>query len=262
MSNEERNSPEDFELFGTPAEDNLKEVLSRGGHKWSNKTTGLLGIALLVVASASAGAWYGHRTATTTPASAFAAAFGARAGGFGGGTGSGGASGSFPSGGFGGRGVSGTVSSVNGDKVTVTIDNRSTTTLSSAKVGDAVTVRSTSGDGAAPLPLPTTSAAPSSSTSGSAKSSSGSKNGKATATAKPTLSPGAQGGFGPGGAGGPGGGGFNNPAFTACLKENGVTISAGSRPDRNDPKMAAALQACLAKLGGFPRPSGAPTTNP
>jgi len=70
-----------------------------------------------------------------------------------------------------------------------------------------------------------------------------------------------------GAAGNGGGGRFNNPAFTACLAKNGVTFTAGTRPDRTDPKVAAALQACASTLGlpsgggaGVPRP--APTTTP
>jgi hypothetical protein len=34
------------------------------------------------------------------------------------------------------------------------------------------------------------------------------------------------------------------------LAKNGVTFTPGTRPDRTDPKVAAALQACLSTLGG------------
>jgi hypothetical protein len=34
------------------------------------------------------------------------------------------------------------------------------------------------------------------------------------------------------------------------LAKNGVTLAPGTRPDRTDPKVAAALQACLSTLGG------------
>ena len=103
--------------------------------------------------------------------------------------------------------------------------------------------------------------------SGVAKGSTGkstTKGSTGTPTVRPTMNSGSPRAFG---AGGGGGGGFNNPAFTSCLKDNGVVLTPGTRPDRADPKIAAALQTCFAKLGGgFPRgggaPSGAPSTNP
>ena len=262
MNNPENNAPEEFDLFGTPADDNLKEVLAHRSYKWANKTTVALGVALLIASSASVGAWYGHRTSSSNSGAASFAAFSSRLAGLGGG------GANLPSGGFGGgggRGVSGTVNSVSGDKVTITIDNRGSSSLANAKTGDSVTVRASGNGNGVATPI----VAPSPSASDKAKSPTkkSSQGGSPTATARPTLSSGTQRPFAGGGAGGPGGGpGFNNPEFTACLKANGVTITAGARPDRNDPKFAAALQACVAKLGGgMPgggAPTGAPNSNP
>ena len=276
MSKENQNANEEFELFGTPAEDNLKELLAKGAYKWTNKATGVLAIFLIVVASASAGAWYGHRQASNSSStlgsgrafSNFRAAGGFA--GFSGGAPSGAsasAAAGFSGGGFGGRGVSGTVDSVKGNTITVTVSNLSATNLASTKAGDKVTVRASNGaagfgggnfagtgntgnNTAAPLVAP--SGAPSPGTK-SSRNTSRSASGT-TPQGQPTLPAGAapQGGGqgrGFGGGGGGGGGGFNNPAFTSCLKDNGVTLAPGARPDRSDPKLAAALQACFSKLG-------------
>lgn len=292
MSNKEINPEnENFELFGTPAEDNLKEVLARGAYKWTNKTTGVLAIFLLVVSSASAGAWYGHRQAgsgVSSAASTARAFAGFRNGGGASGLASGlpgGTTGGFGGGNFpGGRGTSATITSVKGNSVTLTVENLSSSNLASAKAGDKVTVRASNGGGngfgagGAAQPLVAPSSGASASTSGKKSKKSGSTT---TPSGKPTLgaatSPqdgGGQGGGGQGGGGGGGQGGargaFNNPEFTACLKDQGVTIAPGSRPDRSDTKVAAALQACFSKLGisgpgggnggGAPRP--APTSTP
>jgi len=291
MSNKKNNAEEEnFELFGESKDDNLKELLARGAYKWTNKTTGVLAIFLLIVASASAGAWYGHRQATNSVASTATRAFSAfRSGGgfaaFGGGTGAaaggtGAAAGGFGGSTFGGRGVSATVASVKGNTVTLTVTNLSSTTLATAKAGDRVTVRvsgaggfgagtsgATGGFGAttgglgANTPaaggsaqLPSTGASTGSSTRGtkgaggtSTAGTTGSGAGTAGATGGTRTGGTRTGGFGGGGAGG---GLFSNPAFSSCLKDNGVTITPGTRPDRTDPKVAAALQTCFAKLGG------------
>ena len=51
MSNE-------FDIFAAAEEDNLQEILDKGSYKWTNKFTIVASIILLVVGSASIGAWY------------------------------------------------------------------------------------------------------------------------------------------------------------------------------------------------------------
>jgi hypothetical protein len=46
-----------------------------------------------------------------------------------------------------------------------------------------------------------------------------------------------------------GGGRFSNPAFSDCLAKAGVTFAPGTRPDRTDPKVAAAIASCASTLG-------------
>jgi len=74
-------------------------------------------------------------------------------------------------------------------------------------------------------------------------------------TSKPTIAAGGRGQGQPGG----GGGLFNNPELVACLAKEGVVIEAGSRPDRTDPKIAAAMQKCFTAAGvGGPGAPGGP----
>jgi len=243
-------STPDFDLFGVPDEDNLKEQLAKGTFQWTNKYTRILAIVLVLVGCLSAGAVYGHYEATKSSSgglttgnfaslrSAFASAGGASAL-----AGASGASG-FAGGGFGGggfsRGTAGTVAKVSGNTVTITLTATPTTPI---KVGDNVTVRGATGGAAGGV----TGGAPGASASGSA---SGSSTGTSAGT-----SAGAPAGAGTsagaprtGGAGGAGGR-FSNPAFTACLAKAGVTFTAGTRPDFTDPKVAAAIQSCATSLG-------------
>ena len=89
---------------------------------------------------------------------------------------------------------------------------------------------------------------------------SGTTSSKSTATQKPAV----------GGATG-GRGFFNDPTIQACLTKEGVSLTPGVRPDRTDPKVAAAFAKCLPGFGsgggsgggfGGDRPSGAPTPAP
>ncbi len=273
MNNEANNDLPSFDLFAPPVDDHLKEELAKGKYQWTNKYTRVLAGAVVVVGLLSVGAWYGHHSATATSAtglslnrSAFAA------GGFGGGgfatgrtrgTGSGSASAGTAisgGGGFGGGGprVTGTVSKVANGEVTIKLDDP--TQASSLKAGDTTRVTNTSGFGApaggAPqVPNPTSSSSSSKTTSKSTVKSPNSTTG-VTGSSRPTVG----GTVGGTGSGRPGGG-FNNPELTACLAKEGVTLTPGTRPDRTDPKIAAAFQKCLpAGFGGGQRSgaSGAP----
>ena len=257
MSNNNLTPEPEFDLFAPPEDDHLAEQLAKGTFQWTNKTTKILAVVLLFVATLSGGAWYGHHTATTSASTAlgnFASLRGSfRAGGLTAGTAStgsaigGGAAGASGFGGF-SRGTAGTVTSINGKSVTITFSQDPTTPLAK---GDNVTVRASAGGfggsaaaGASTSQIPTPT---STSASGSTKKS-------GTTTKSSTIPSGAPstGGRGFGG----GGGGFNNPAFTACLAKAGVTLAPGTRPDRTDPKVAAALQSCFSTLG-IQRPGGA-----
>ena len=251
MSNQNQ-SPEEFDLFAPNTEDDLHEVLAKGSYKWTNKYTAIFAIALVVVTSASAGIWYGHRSTSTNSAFGAASAFN-RSGrsGFGGigASASASATGALPgasgfaAGGFGGgRGTPGTITSVKGKTVTITLDSDPTPPLST---GDSVSVRNSSGGQTTPITRNSSAATPGS-TSGTAP--------KTGATPAPSITGAPQ-------AGGRGGGFANNPALEACLAKAGVSITPGQRIDRTDPKVAAAMQTCFSSVGGGfgARPSGAPT---
>ena len=263
----------EFDLFAPPEDDHLQEQLAKGSFQWTNKTTKVLSVVLLFVATLAGGAWYGHHTATSSTSSTlagFASLRGQlRSGGFGGATASsgtaiGGAAGASGFGGF-SRGTPATVTSINGKTVTITLTQDPTTPLAK---GDNITVRSLAGGfaGAAPgatngsvsgqVPSSTPSKGSTTSKTTTSKSTTSGGTSRSGATAGGTSSGAPSGGraFG-GGAGG--GGFFNNPAFTACLAKQGVTIAPGARPDRTDPKVAAALQSCFSTLG-IQRPGGAP----
>jgi hypothetical protein len=253
MSNE-TNTPDStpaFDLFGLPDEDNLKEQLAKGSFQWTNKYTRILAIVLVLMGCLSAGAVYGHYSATKATSaggltagnlSSLRAAFG---GGGGGGGGSG-AAGAGAAGGFGGggfsRGTAGTVTKVSGTTVTITLTATPTTPI---KAGDNVTVRGATAAGAAGGfgGAAASGSAPGSSAGSSAGTSAGAPGGAGTASGATSGTPRA------GGAGGAGGGRFSNPAFTACLAKAGVTFTAGTRPDFTDPKVAAAIQSCATSLG-------------
>jgi hypothetical protein len=240
----------DFDLFAAPVDDHLAEQLAKGSFEWTNKWTRVLMAAVLVVGCLSLGAWYGHRSATSSSgvsANGFASLRSGFAGRGGFGTGAGAAA-ALPGGGGGGgfnRGTPAQISKVTGNKVEITLSGSST-----LKVGDSITVRAVTGGfggaaGSAPS-IPTTT------NKGSSKS-------KTTTTTKPSI-----GGSAPAVGGAPGGGqgrgGFNNPELTACLKKEGVVTAEGARPDRTDAKVAAALQKCFAAVGGGfgGAPGGAP----
>jgi len=262
MNNENNN---EFDLFAPPVDDNLKEELAKGQHQWTNKYTKVLAGAVLVVTLLSAGAWYGHHSAvsaTTNNIAGLRSAFGG--GGFGGGFGSGaGASGAASAatggfagggGGFGGVRITGKISKVSGATVTVTLDDP--TQGASLKAGDTARVTDTAGfGGGAPGSTGAASGTPQVGGAPAATGrtrSSGSPSTKVPTTggAVPSGRPAIAGGGAPSGGGGGGRGAFNNPAFTDCLTKEGVTLTPGTRPDRTDPKVAAALQKCFATLGG------------
>ena len=214
MNNENNN---EFDLFAPPVDDHLKEELAKGQHQWTNKYTKVLAGAVLVVTLLSAGAWYGHHSAvsaTTNNIAGLRSAFG----------------------GGGGAGARGAASAVPGDTARVT---------DTAGFGGAV-----SGAPGAASGTPQVGGAPAA--TGRTRSS-GSPSTKAPTTggAVPSGRPAVAGGGAPGGGGGGAGrGAFNNPAFTDCMTKEGVTLAPGTRPDRTDPKVAAALQKCFATLGG------------
>ncbi len=248
-SNEMNNSDQEFDLFAKDVDDNLQEQLAKGTYKWTNKYTAVLGVLVIVTASVSGGIWYGNKHAGSSANSALAgfasrvrgAGGAAAAGGFGAATGAAGAAGAAGfagAGGFGGGArITGTVSKVNGTTVTITLDAPPSTPIA---VGDSLSVRATGAGGAA-------GGAPAGA-GGAAASGGAPVAGGAPAT---TGAAGAPAGAGPAGVPGAGGGGgrFNNPAFIACLAKNGVTLAAGTPPDRTDPKVAAAMQACISTLG-------------
>jgi hypothetical protein len=245
----------EFDLFAPNTEDNLHEVLAKGSYKWTNKFTAIFAAILVIVSSASAGIWYGHRSASSTgtglSASGSFSRSGFTRGSFGGSaSGASGSSGAaaFGGGGFGGTRVSGTVASVKGNTITVTADSDPSSTV---KAGDSVSVRVSGGGAAAPHGVPKSSTQ---GTPSSTKSSSSSSTSTATSTPRPQAS----------GGTGRGGGFTSNPDFVACLKKNGVTVVQGQRLDRTDPKVSAALQSCFSTLGGGfgGRPTSGSTPNP
>jgi len=268
------NENEEFDLFATEVEDNLQETLAKGSYKWTNKYTAILGALVIVTGAVSGGIWYGNKHSTTSNAiNGIASRIrGAAAGGaF---TGAAGAAGGFDpaaaaAGGFGGGSrISGTVTKVNGTTVTITLDAAPATPIAS---GDVVSIRATSAAGAAPAAGAVTGSAATGS-AGSSKATNGSKKSGASAAGGTTSTKPTIGGVAPSGApraGGGGGGRFSNPAFTDCLAKAGVTLAPGARPDRTDPKVAAALTSCASTLGlgaGGGAPGGgtrpAPTATP
>jgi hypothetical protein len=247
-----------FDLFATEVEDNLKEELAKGTFQWTNKYTKGLGVLLIVTGLLSGGAWYGHYEATKSSSvsgiSSFAslrAAFGG--GGFGGGTGTGTgtAAAAAAAGGFGGFGggtrITGTIKSVKGSTVTITLDDP--TQASSLAAGDAARVTDTSGTtagGGGTAASGGTAAAGGGGAGAPAPVTSKASSAAGTSTTGTTRTPGTTGGTGRGG------GAFSNPKLTACLTKAGITLTAGARPNFQDPATAAALQACFAQLGITP----------
>ena len=258
-----------FDLFATEVEDNLKEELAKGTFQWTNKYTKGLGVLLIATALVSSGIWYGHyedsKTKTTSGSSAFAslrAAFASGGfGGFGGGSGgstgttgssaSGGSAGGF--GGFGGTRVSATITSIKGSTVTLTLDDP--TTASSLTAGDQARLTD-SGTVAAPGGA-STGGAPSGASTSASTSGSGttSAKGSTTTSSASGSAPAAGSGNASGGSGsgsGRAGGLFSNPKLTACLTKAGVKLTAGSRPNFQDPNTITALRTCFTQLGITP----------
>ena len=243
-----------FDLFATEVEDNLKEELAKGTFQWTNKYTKGLVILFAIVGLLSVGTWYGHYEATKTTSTAGASAFASLRAAFGGGTGTGTGTGSAAAaaggfGGFSGGGtrITGTIKSVNGSTVTITLDDP--TQASSLTAGDASRITDT---GAAGSATGGTTAggttAGGSSTTGATSNSGAPKSGSTTATTPAPAVSGAP----STGTGRRAGGAVSNPALTACLKKAGITLSAGARPNFQDPATATALQDCFTQLGITP----------
>ena len=216
-----------FDLFATEVEDNLKEELAKGTFQWTNKYTKVLGTLFVIVGLLSVGTWYGHYEAGKSTAGAGASSFASLRASFGGGGGAAGAAaGGF--GGFGGGGggtrITGTIKSVQGSTVTITLDDP--TQSSSLTSGDAARITDT-GAGAAGGTTP-----------------SGTTAGGTTAPVPGVSAPTR--------TGGTRGGAFSDPKLIACLTKAGITIAAGARPDFQDPATAAAMQTCFAQLGITP----------
>jgi len=263
MSNESKdmnNSDKDFDLFAQDVDDNLEEQLAKGSYRWTNKYTAALSVLVLISASLSGGIWYGNKHASSSASNSLAGFASRIRGAAAGGAFTGaadpaalaaGAAGAATAGGFagaagvgglgGGARITGTVTKVSGTSVTINLDAAPTTPIAT---GDSVSVRATGGGAAAGAP------ATGSGTTATRKKGTAATGTTGTSTAtKPTVGGAAAGPAGaPQGAGG-GGGRFNNPEFLACLTKNGVTLDPGTRPDRTDPKIAAALQTCASTLG-------------
>ncbi|MEN9736420.1 MAG: hypothetical protein RL129_1131 [Actinomycetota bacterium] len=212
--------------------DDLKELLAKSSHKFTNKYTKVLGLLAIGVWLISVGAWYGSHSAANSNQSNSAANFSSLRSSNGASSG-----GSNFGGGFGGVRASGEVLKVNGSEITIKLDD--STQAGNFKVGDSSRVTNTSGN-SGNTGNPTKAAAPNSSKSPNVK-----------ASAKPSISSSGnnrqRGGF------------FSDPKIQACLKKAGVDVTSGTRPDRSDPKVVAALQKCLPNFGqGGVRPSTTP----
>ena len=261
MNDESTPDTPKFDLFATEVEDNLKEELAKGTFQWTNKYTRILSGIFLIVGLLAVGTWYGHyeatKSTTTGVRSSFSslrAAFGGGGGfgGFGGGNGStstGGTTGAGSTGGFGGFGggtrVTGIIKSVNGSTVTITLDDP--TQASSLSSGDVARVTDTgaasSAGGASTSNTPINPPSNTQTNNGSSSSGSTTTNSAPVPAASPAAT---------NSTGRRGGGFFNNPQLTACLKKAGITITAGSRPNFQDPATAQAIQTCFTQLGITP----------
>jgi hypothetical protein len=234
---------QEFDIFANPEEDDLQVHLAKGSYQWTNKYTKILGVLVIAVALLSAGAWYGHHTATASANTSVANSFASLRSTFGGGASGGAASGFSGFGGF-SRGSSGTVTQVSGTKVTVDLGDK--TVAAGFKAGDSIRLNNRSAAGGF-------TAAPQQSQSSTGTHTQSAPANKTSAQPSVAPSQGTSGGFGSGSGSGRSGGRFANPAFQKCLADNGVTITPGQRPDRSDPKVAAALSKCFSQLG-FPAP--------
>jgi len=252
MSNELTPDAPKFDLFATEVEDNLKEELAKGTFQWTNKYTKVLGVAFVVMGLLSVGTWYGHYEATksssTGAASSFASLRAAFAGGGFGAGAAGATTGAAAAGGFGGgTRITGTIKSVKGSTVTITLDDP--TQAASLVAGDGARVTDT---GAAGVGGTSTVTAGTASTPSIAPTVINGKTSASSETINPNgpLSSPATGAAS--GTPNRGGGAFSNPKLTSCLTKAGITLTAGARPNFQDPKTAAALQSCFAQLGITP----------
>ena len=227
---------EDFDLFAPSGQDNLEEIIKESKYKWTNKFTFVLSIFLLVMASASMGAWYGYKQGQNNSQTNSFANLRSQFGNFGnGGNGGGnlslGATQTIP-------GAGSSNGSANG------IPNGSTSSNGRNKqngnFGSAQTGNNSSG---------------SANSSGSSKiDSSSSKAGGSgpSSTTQPNGGQPKQGG-GQSGQNGQGsgarGGLSQNPELLDCLKKAGVNLNSNGRPDFQDPKTRTALSTCAAQLG-------------
>ncbi len=249
-----------FDLFATEVEDNLKEELAKGTFQWTNKYTKVLGALFVIVGLFSVGTWYGHYEATKIPSISGAAGFSALRAAFGGGagTGTGAGAGAAAAGGFGGAGaggfgggtrITGTIKSVKGSSVTITLDDP--TQASSLVAGDAARVTDT---GAATTGGTSTGGTSTggTTTGGSAAGGAATGGSAAVAPAPVASKAGAPTAAASTGTVRRAGGAFSNPKLIACLTKAGVTIAAGARPNFQDPATAAALQTCFTQLGITP----------
>ena len=210
-------------------QDDLKEILAKSSHKLTNKYTKILASIALAVWLLVVGVWYGSHNTNTSSQTNLSSNFTSLRNSGGGNSGGG----NF-AGGFGGSRVNGTVTKVNGSDVTIKLDDA--TQSSNFKVGDSSRVINLSGSsgGNSQVPSPTSSMSP------SAKSS-----------AKPSVSSSQ--------SGGQRSGFFRDPKIQECLKNEGINLSQGERPDRSDPKVMAAFAKCLPNFGqGGARPSATP----
>ncbi len=247
-SNINNNESASFDLFAKPETDDLAEHLAKGSYQWTNKYTRILGIAAIVVTLLSAGAWYGHHSATSaansslgTSLNSLRSAFGgAGAGAFAGATGAGTGTpaGRAAGGGFGGPRVTGSITKVSNGEVTIKLDD--STQASTLKTGDSARVTDTAGFGAPVTGGGMTPSAPSAPSTKKPKTPTGTPS-----TTQPPV-----------GSSSAGRGGFlSDPTIQACLKKAGVVITPGVRPDRADLKIAAAFAKCLPGFGaGRPTP--------
>jgi|GEM_PF-253598 len=252
------------------------------GHYYTNKqiTSSVAGAASSLRSAFASGGFAGGGFAGGGAASGASAAGGAGAAAAGGGAGFGG---------FGGARITGTITKVSGSDVTITLSDP--TQASSLKTGDAARVTDTAaaaaaggagapagaggfaGGAASGAGTGAVSGAGGTTTRGSGKASgkAGATNGTTSGKAA-TGGTSAAGGVGAGaaaggrpaggfGAGAGAGGGFaakfSDPQVVACFKQNGVTITAGSPPNFQDPNFRSALTACASVLGITPGAGGA-----
>ena len=124
------------------------------------------------------------------------------------------------------------------------------TTASSLTAGDQARLTD-SGTVAAPGGAPTGGTAGGAATGGST-SSSGTSNAKGSTTTSSASGSAPAAGSGNASGSGRAGGLFSNPKLTACLTKAGVKLTAGSRPNFQDPNTITALRTCFTQLGITP----------